>query len=432
MFFWGIKVACSSYPESLLFFLNLQNGCVGRSLMLVLEGLQYVLITIPKVWIHQYKNSYFPVDTENWFSIIGSLCFSEERAYPGSPNAFTNPYRYGHPLKPFLLSLENFTRGDWALLAGSTGTFLVIFLLSRTQVRLGTHYDFFSNSLMNRDKRGLFQIARLIGVATLASKVIGLAREAALAAVFGVGPVINAFNYASIVPGFFLTMLGGINGPFHTAMTAALSKRQKEEGQHLVASISLLAGLFCTGLSLLIFLYAAQLINALAPGLSVAADGVLTQQIAVLQVPYSYQKVSWCLIYTVHDKRYPTNTMMLWLNFQNIGVLIVTSLGDDICIIVLYEQLDDMYKPAKIQQRIKICSTRLTVIIPVFLWQCSSAESYGSMLFGFSSFLALANRFVTSLLYLIGTKWMCWNKLLNLRVWSAKYVVHNSKVWGHH
>lgn len=178
------------------------------------------------------------------------------------------------------------------MLAGSSGTFSVVFLLSGTRVRLGTYYDILPNSLINRDKRGLFQIAWLIGVATLASKVIGLAREAALAAVFGVGPVINAFNYASIVPGFFLTMLGGINGPFHTAMTAALSKRQKEEGQHLVASISLLAGLFCTGLSILIFLYAAQLINALAPGLSVAADGVLTQQIAVLQVPYSYQKVS--------------------------------------------------------------------------------------------------------------------------------------------
>ena len=322
------------------------------------------------------------------------------------------------PSEPWELS---FTRGDWALLACSSGTVSVIFLLSRTRVRLGTHHDIFPNSLINRDKRGLFQIARLIGVATLASKVIGLAREAALAAVFGVGPVINAFNYASIVPGFFLTMLGGINGPFHTAMTAALSKRQKKEGQHLVASITLLAGLFCTGLSLLIFLYAAQLINALAPGLSVAADGVLTQQIAVLQVPYSYQKVSWCLIYTVHDKWYRTNTMMLWLNFQNIGVLLITSPGNNICIRVLYEYLGDMYKPAKIQQWIKICSTRLTVIIPVFLWQCSSAESYGSTLIACSTFLALANRLLTSLLYLIGTKWMCWNDLLNLRVWSAKY-----------
>lgn len=137
---------------------------------------------------------------------------------------------------------------------------------------------------MSSSKRGLFQIARVIGAATLVSKVTGLAREAVLAAVFGVGPVMNAFNYASIVPGFFLTMLGGINGPFHSAMTAALSKRRKEEGQKLLASVSLLSGLACTGFSVLIFLNADLLIDALAPGLLVAADGILTREIAILQV----------------------------------------------------------------------------------------------------------------------------------------------------
>jgi putative peptidoglycan lipid II flippase len=133
-------------------------------------------------------------------------------------------------------------------------------------------------------KRGLFQIARLIGAATLVSKVIGLAREAALAAFFGVGPVMNAFNYASIVPGFFLTMLGGINGPFHSAMTAALSKRRKEDGERLLASVSLISGLVCTGFSVLIFLNAGVLIDTLAPGLLMAADGILTRRIAIAQV----------------------------------------------------------------------------------------------------------------------------------------------------
>ncbi|XP_024359491.1 uncharacterized protein [Physcomitrium patens] len=133
-------------------------------------------------------------------------------------------------------------------------------------------------------ERGLFQIAGLIGAATLVSKVIGLAREAALAAVYGVGPVMNAFNYASIVPGFFLTMLGGINGPFHSAMTAALSKRRKEDGQKLLTSVSLLSGLACTGFSILIFLNAGLLIDTLAPGLLVAADGILTRRIAIIQL----------------------------------------------------------------------------------------------------------------------------------------------------
>lgn len=144
--------------------------------------------------------------------------------------------------------------------------------------------------LIDSSKRGLFQIARLIGAATLVSKVIGLAREAALAACFGVGPVMNGFNYASIVPGFFLTMLGGINGPFHSAMTAALSKRRKEDGERLLASVSLISGLVCTGFSILIFLNAGVLIDTLAPGLLVAADGILTRQIAIAQVCSVYMK----------------------------------------------------------------------------------------------------------------------------------------------
>ncbi|KAG0565122.1 hypothetical protein KC19_8G166400 [Ceratodon purpureus] len=140
------------------------------------------------------------------------------------------------------------------------------------------------SELSASSKRGLFQIARLIGAATLVSKVIGLAREAALAAFFGVGPVMNAFNYASIVPGFFLTMLGGINGPFHSAMTAALSKRRKEDGERLLASVSLISGVVFTGFSVLIFLNAGVLIDTLAPGLLVAVDGILTRQIAIAQL----------------------------------------------------------------------------------------------------------------------------------------------------
>jgi hypothetical protein len=97
-------------------------------------------------------------------------------------------------------------------------------------------------SQSHKDK-GLWQVVGTIGAATAISKFMGLLRETVLAAVFGVGPVINAFNYASIIPGFSLAMLGGINGPFHSAMTAALSKRSKEDRQQLVESVSTIAGL---------------------------------------------------------------------------------------------------------------------------------------------------------------------------------------------
>ncbi|KAH8940731.1 hypothetical protein BDL97_14G000600 [Sphagnum fallax] len=139
-------------------------------------------------------------------------------------------------------------------------------------------------SQSHKDK-GLWQVVGTIGAATAISKFMGLLRETVLAAVFGVGPVINAFNYASIIPGFSLAMLGGINGPFHSAMTAALSKRSKEDRQQLVESVSTIAGLVCAGMSIVVYTMAAPLLDTFAPGLVWdAADGVLTRQIAIVQL----------------------------------------------------------------------------------------------------------------------------------------------------
>ncbi|CAK9202974.1 unnamed protein product [Sphagnum troendelagicum] len=125
---------------------------------------------------------------------------------------------------------------------------------------------------------GLWQVVGTIGAATAISKFMGLLRETVLAAVFGVGPVINAFNYASIIPGFSLAMLGGINGPFHSAMTAALSKRSKEDRQQLVESVSTIAGLVCAGMSIVVYTMAAPLLDTFAPGY------VLSPTFAVMKI----------------------------------------------------------------------------------------------------------------------------------------------------
>jgi peptidoglycan biosynthesis protein MviN/MurJ (putative lipid II flippase) len=37
-------------------------------------------------------------------------------------------------------------------------------------------------------------------------------RQQAIAAAFGVGAVVDAYNYAYVIPGFLLVLLGGING----------------------------------------------------------------------------------------------------------------------------------------------------------------------------------------------------------------------------
>ena len=50
--------------------------------------------------------------------------------------------------------------------------------------------------------------ARLMTVLTLVSRVTGLVRDAALARVYGVGPLMDAFNLAFLVPNLFRRLFG--------------------------------------------------------------------------------------------------------------------------------------------------------------------------------------------------------------------------------
>ena len=65
-------------------------------------------------------------------------------------------------------------------------------------------------------------------------------RSTCIAAVFGVGAVADAYNYAYIIPGFLLVLLGGINGPLHSALVSILAKREKSAAAPLVETITTL------------------------------------------------------------------------------------------------------------------------------------------------------------------------------------------------
>ena len=89
---------------------------------------------------------------------------------------------------------------------------------------------------MSQANRSLRRIALIVAVATALSKLAGLVRQQAIAAAFGVGAAYDAYNYAYVLPGFLLILLGGINGPFHSAMVSALARRPREEGAHVPVS----------------------------------------------------------------------------------------------------------------------------------------------------------------------------------------------------
>ncbi len=127
--------------------------------------------------------------------------------------------------------------------------------------------------------RSLAGIAGIVALATLISKVFGLVREQAIARAFGVGEVVDAYAYAYVIPGFLLILLGGINGPFHSALVSVLSKRKKEDAAPLVETVSTLVTGGLLLVTVLLVVKASFFINLVAPGL----EGDV-QRLAVLQL----------------------------------------------------------------------------------------------------------------------------------------------------
>jgi len=140
-------------------------------------------------------------------------------------------------------------------------------------------------SVNKKPSRTLAGIAGIVAVATLISKVFGLVRQQAIAAAFGVGAAANAYSYAYILPGFLLVLLGGINGPFHSAVVSVLAKRDKKETAPIVETITTLVGAGLLLVTIAMIIFAEPLINIVAPGLN-DTPGVspLTKTIAIQQL----------------------------------------------------------------------------------------------------------------------------------------------------
>jgi putative peptidoglycan lipid II flippase len=132
--------------------------------------------------------------------------------------------------------------------------------------------------------RSLANIAGIVAIATLVSKVFGLIRQVALASVFGTGFAFGAYQFAAIIPSFFLILLGGINGPFHSAMVSVLAKKDKRESIPVIETISTLVGLVMLVVTVLVVLFAPQLIDLVASGLAEKQPVVRNIAIQLLRI----------------------------------------------------------------------------------------------------------------------------------------------------
>lgn len=137
-------------------------------------------------------------------------------------------------------------------------------------------------SKTQKTARSLAGIAGIVAVATLISKVFGLVRQQAIAAAFGVGAAVDAYSYAYVIPGFLWVLLGGINGPFHSAIVSVVAKRDKSEAAPIVETITTLVGAMLLVVTIVLVLFAGVFIDLVGPGLSQPVRAIAIQQLQIM------------------------------------------------------------------------------------------------------------------------------------------------------
>ena len=121
-----------------------------------------------------------------------------------------------------------------------------------------------------------------ISFGTSLSKLAGCLRQVFIAAAFGVGITYDSFNYAYIIPGFLLIIIGGINGPLHNAVVAVLTPLNKKNGGIVLTQVSIKLSILLFILALLIYFNSSSLIELLAPSLSYEAKIIASYQLRIL------------------------------------------------------------------------------------------------------------------------------------------------------
>jgi len=127
-------------------------------------------------------------------------------------------------------------------------------------------------------KNNVFSISFGTGL----SKLAGCVRQIFIAAAFGVGITYDAFNYAYIIPGFLLIIIGGINGPLHNAIVAVLTPLNKKDGGIVLTQVSIKLSILLFCLAILVYFNSSLLIELLAPNLSYEAKSIATYQLRIL------------------------------------------------------------------------------------------------------------------------------------------------------
>lgn len=131
--------------------------------------------------------------------------------------------------------------------------------------------------------------AGLIGIATMASRVLGVAREMVLSAFFGAGTEMDAFNVAFRVPNLLRDLFaeGAMTAAFVPTFTRTLTEQGREAAWRL-GNLVINALVVVTGtLVLLGILFAYPITHAIAPGFAeVPGKLELTTKLTRIMLPF--------------------------------------------------------------------------------------------------------------------------------------------------
>ena len=121
-----------------------------------------------------------------------------------------------------------------------------------------------------------------ISLGTTLSKFVGFLRQIFIAALFGVGVAYDAYNYAYIIPGFLIIIIGGINGPLHNSVVAVLTPLEEKRASQILQNISLRIILLLLIISIIIFFNAELIINLIGPNLDKDTQFIAARQLKIL------------------------------------------------------------------------------------------------------------------------------------------------------
>ena len=79
-------------------------------------------------------------------------------------------------------------------------------------------------TIIKDESPSILKAAWLIAMVTIASKLMGFARDMVVANFYGATQVSDAYFYALQIPSLAIIILGGVGGPFHSAAVAVFSK----------------------------------------------------------------------------------------------------------------------------------------------------------------------------------------------------------------